>query len=181
MNSHISTTWSGRRAGVYSGCLCLIFLGLVLGTGSGGLNGQTFPSVTGEWSGTATVVGPAAVVINSPNVCTMKWAITSQTGGQFSGTYLVSGGNSEAATLACATSGSGKVSGTVSVAGTFGGVAFSDVVALMQGCTRLTGGVYAGNRSDKSISVTTTEHIQCTIGRAKPEGDRSVTMSLRKP
>ena len=120
-----------------------------------------FPAMTGSWSGTLN--------INSgQNICTYIWSITSQTGGDFGGTYQASG--------TCRLS-NGSVSGTVSESGA---ISFSPLLPLDNDCTRLSGGTATGTVSGSTLSATGSESQRCNTPTGLFEFTRTYAVAMTK-
>ena len=115
----------------------------------------SFTSLIGGWSGTRLMVmtsGSASI----STTCTEAWSITSQTQGQFSGTFQVSGGT----TAPC--DGAGTVSGTIGADNRITELVFSVDIAS-GGCTRSSGdGRYSGQWANGVITATTSDSVVCS-------------------
>ena len=127
------------------------------------------PSLMGNWSGTRLelLISGAA---NISTTCKEVWSITSQTQGQFSGTFQVSGGT----TAPCG--GSGTVSGTIGADNRVSGLAFS-VDIFTGGCTRSSGdGRYSGQFVNGVMTATTSDSVACSNFNAV----RNVTITMSR-
>ena len=115
----------------------------------------SFTSLMGNWSGSRLMVMTTGAASIS-NTCRETWSVTSQTQGEFSGTFQVSGGT----TASC--EGAGTVSGTISADNRISGLAFSvDIVS--GGCTRSSGdGRYSGQFANGVITATTSDSVACS-------------------
>ena len=135
-----------------------------------------FPNMLGIWTGTLTFVGS----INPPgasNTCTMSWTVTSQSAGQYSGVYQLTGGTENPC------GGIGNVSGTVSTGGTISSLTFSPALGIVSMCTVSAGSgpqVFSGTVSGAALTAASTESIQCTSGSTTSVGSRSLTISVTK-
>ena len=86
-----------------------------------------FPNMLGIWTGTFTFVRS----INPPgasNTCTMSWTVTSQSAGQYSGVYQLTGGTPDP----CGSI--GNVSGSVSTGGNISSLTFSTPFGIVSMC-----------------------------------------------
>lgn len=144
--------------------MALLALSLLIVPGCGGSSptsatapssSPSFTSLMGGWSGSRLEVLTSGAASISTS-CREVWSITSQTQGQFSGTFRVSGGT----TAPC--EGAGTVSGTVSADNRISELAFS-VDILTGGCTRSSGaGRYSGQFANGSITATTSDSVACS-------------------
>jgi hypothetical protein len=133
-----------------------------------------FSSLVGGWTGTLTINASIAGLSGS-NSCTQSWTITSQTSGNFSGTFQLSGGTA----APCAQS--GTVSGTITAAGAFTDLTFGVQVNPITNCTRVALTPYAGNvTGGTSINVQSTETLSCNSGGTSATGTRSLVIALTK-
>ena len=113
------------------------------------------PNLIGNWAGSRLDVLTSGAASIS-NTCSETWSITSQTQGQFSGTFRVSGGT----TAPC--EGSGTLSGTISDDNRVSGLAFS-VDTLGGGCTRSSGdGRYSGQFVNGVMTATASDAVACS-------------------
>ncbi len=137
-------------------CVWLFVVGsLVAGCGGDDPAGPTssFPNMVGSWEGTVTTsgtVGGTAVT----NTCRETWAISSQSAGDFLGTFQTSGGT----TAPCAQSGS--VNGIVTA-----GSAVTDVVhsaGTPNTCTRLQRSAMAGVVTGAVLTAQSDETLSCS-------------------
>jgi hypothetical protein len=127
------------------------------------------PNLIGNWSGTRLDVLTSGAA-NISNTCKEVWSITSQTEGQFSGTFHVSGGT----TASCETA--GTVSGTISADNRVSGLAFS-VDIPSGGCTRSSGdGRYSGQLVNGVMTATTSDSVACFNFTAV----RNLTITMRR-
>ena len=138
-------------------CLALVALA-GCGSDSPTAPTPTFINMVGGWAGTFTSN------LNFPNVpggnqsenCTVSWNITSQNGGQFSGTWQLTDG-----TIACASS--GTLTGTIDTGGAITSFSAGTTVGPLgvAGCTRTNASPWVGRVSATSVNLSTTEQWSC--------------------
>lgn len=146
--------WSAMRS-IAALALSLLIVPACGGSSPTSAAPPSAPSLIGNWSGTRLDVLTSGAASIS-NTCKEVWSITSQTEGQFSGTFRVSGGT----TSAC--EGSGTVSGTIGADNRVSGLAFS-VDTFTGGCTRSSGdGRYSGPLVNGVITATTSHSVACS-------------------
>lgn len=126
-----------------------------------------YPNLIAGWSGTATITA-SSTSVSASNVCQSTWIISSQTNGDISGTFQLSGGT----TVNCAQS--SVLTGTVTTAGALS-IAFT-AQAPPAGCTVLSGTPLAGVVTGASMTLQQTVHLTCN-GSAV---DQNVTIALTK-
>jgi hypothetical protein len=132
-----------------------------------------YPSMIGGWGGTFTVNATLGTLSGS-NTCTQSWTITDQTGGQFSGTWQLSGGT----TVSCGQS--GVVNGTITSSGSFADLTFGVQVGAVTGCTRTSSAPYSGVVTGNSLSVQSSEQLTCTGSGGTFSGSRSLVTALTR-
>jgi hypothetical protein len=114
---------------------------------------STYPNMVGSWEGTVTTSGTVGGTA-ATNTCRETWTISSQSAGDFLGTFQTSGGTA----APCAQSGS--VNGIVTA-----GSAVTDIVhtAVIQNtCTRLQRSAMAGVVTGAVLSAQSDETISCS-------------------
>lgn len=134
-----------------------------------------FPNMIGGWIGTSSVNG-SALGISASNTCTESWTITSQTRGDFSGTFQTTGGT----TAPCAQS--GTINGSTTTNGTISGLNFSAQINPLQGCALVSRTAYSGVVSSTSLSAQSTERLSCVVAGIPGlvTVDRSFVIALTK-
>lgn len=141
-----------------------------------------FPSMTGGWGGTLAITSIIrSSGARSSNTCNQTWIVTTQTGGDFSGTYQLSGGT----TSAC--SDAGTLSGSVATSGALSALRF--VGQPQTGatvCTRISGdGSYSGVVSGAAnLTAQSTDALRCTTTlagvSASSDADRTLALAVTK-
>jgi hypothetical protein len=114
---------------------------------------STYPNMVGSWEGTATTSGTVGGTL-ATNTCSETWTISSQSAGDFAGTFQTSGGT----TAPCAQS--GNLNGVVTA-----GSAVTDIVhtAVNQNpCTRLQRSAMAGTVTGAALSAQSSETLSCS-------------------
>ena len=114
---------------------------------------STYPNMVGSWEGTVVTSG---LVGGTPasNTCRETWTISSQSAGDFLGTFQTSGGTA----APCAQSGS--VNGVVTT-----GSAVTDIVhsaGTPNTCTRLQRSAMAGAVAGAVLSAQSNETVSCS-------------------
>ena len=162
------------------GLLRALLLAAVLVSGCGGDSSPTaptppqFPDMVGGWGGTLTI-NAAIAGISGSNTCTESWTITTQSAGQFSGAFQLSGGTS----TSCAQS--GTVTGTLTNNGTITDLTFSIQIGATSGCTRLSATPYTGVvTGGTSLSAQSSEQASCTGSGVTAVGSRALAHALTK-
>ena len=145
------------------------------GGGSATSPTRTFPNMIGGWIGTESV-NASALGINISNTCAESWTITSQTRGDFSGTFQTTGGT----TVPC--SQSGTINGSTTTNGSISDLSFSAQVNPQQGCTLVSRTAYSGVVSSTSLSAQSTERVSCVMAGLSGlvTVDRSYVIALTK-
>jgi len=164
--------------------LCAIVL---IGCGGESSNTLTSPTpivsapsvnIVGSWAGTFTAAGTIVQTgERATTTCNHIWAITNQTGGQFSGTWQSSGGT-------CAQA--GTISGTVSASGVLGNVTLSvssgTTPPLANGvsCTQSGSQTFNGIASVTAITLSANDRLRCSGLGLVADVDRAITLAMTK-
>ena len=116
----------------------------------------TYQNIVGNWSGTQSVVVSSSRTRVFSITCNQAMAITTQSEGTFSGTYAVSGSDTECVYAGTIDAGTLTTSGVVSAK-------LGTSVNAQDDCTRTQGdGVYQGSLSGSTLILTMTESLACT-------------------
>ena len=116
----------------------------------------TYQNLVGNWSGTQSVVVSSSRTRVFSITCNQAMAITTQSEGTFSGTYAVSGSDTECVYAGTIDAGTLTTSGVVSAK-------LGTSVNAQDDCTRTQGdGVYQGSLSGSTLILTMTESLACT-------------------
>jgi hypothetical protein len=164
----ITIGFTPPSSGAYSGTIT------VTGDQTSGANtipvsGSAYLNMVGAWAGTTTVVSTSGGA-TSTNVCTTNWTMTSQTGQQFAGAYLSSGGTISPCR------GSGNVTGTMTFSsGDALTVTLSDTIDTA--CARVSGDdLYRGAVVSGVLTVAGGDVVNCS-GTVRT---RAFTVALRR-
>ncbi len=137
------------------------------------------PSLLGEWRSTGNLdLTKADGSSFGAHQCPSFWTVTSQDGGDFSGSVDITGNGRNSDRL-CGYGGSfrGRITAD-------GAVTLRIDPLLTQGCSRVTGdGTFTGTaRPDGSIVIETREAVTCKdYDDQQQEGTRTVAFSWRRP
>jgi len=138
----------------------------------------TSVNVVGSWAGTQTAVG--TIVQTGERVtttCTQIWAITSQSGGQFSGTWQSSGGS-------CAQA--GGITGTIASSGVLGNVILSVTSGATPPpangltCSPSSSQAFTGIASTTAITLSASDRLRCSGLGQTFDVDRAITFAMTK-
>lgn len=133
---------------------------------------QTYPDLSGTWSGNLTVTHPGALAVST--VCIHQWTIGSTANGQISGSWQSLPDADLAVVATCQQSGS--LTGTISSLGAIN-LSFGAVLGVA-GCTSAGGGDAAsGSESVNRLTASGQDAITCPGVVNEP---RSLSFSLVK-
>lgn len=126
------------------------------GSSIGSTAPQTYPDLSGTWSGNLTISHPAALAVST--VCIHQWTISSAASGQISGSWQSTPDAGVAVVATCQQSGS--LTGTISP---FGAISLSFGAVLgVAGCTSTGGGDAAsGSETVNHIVASGQDAITC--------------------
>lgn len=132
------------------------------------------PNLLGGWTGIYSIATvDRGTGLRHSNTCDEEWLVTDQTGGQFSGTFQLSGGT----TTPCAHS--GTIAGALSMTGALSGLAHSVTLGSLP-CSRILGdGRMSGFASSTAVTAQSTDRVRCN-NPFTYETDRTLTLAMNK-
>ena len=139
---------------------------------------ETFPSILGDWLGSATVtmINRADNTITGTFACIQSWSFNSQDGGEFSGTMSSTGQNLGSDRF-CTVDGGTNVTGVLKSNGAISSLRLENGLDA-SGCTRLGGDVFTGQlTSATTFTLRLSDRWRCLFAAGTYDAERTVTVS----